>query len=74
MTFTLCEGGISWIGYDLTSTCFPVVYLLYIKIQGDTPDKLCIFHAEEKIHVFSMLAKSVAKEEKKENPYPKHPI
>ena len=42
------------------------------------PDKFCIFHADEnymEIHdVFSTLAKSVAKEEKKENPAPKHHI
>ena len=39
---------------------------------------LYIYHADEnymEIHdVFSTLAKSVAKKEKKENPAPKHPI
>ena len=42
------------------------------------PDKLCIFHADENYmeiyDVFSTLAKSVTKEEKKENSDPKHPI
>ena len=52
-----------------------LVHCLYIQIQGGVPDKLCIYRADKNyMDVFSTLAKSVAKEEKKENPAPKHPI
>ena len=62
---------------DLIPACSPVDSGP-LSVQGDVPDKLCIFHADEnymEIHdVFSTLAKSVPKEEKKENPVPKHTI